>query len=260
MTQAGDYAEAVFLFDEGEIVEEMAYAEFEGIISQAAGLERFAASHVRSAYAIIGEGLSVRGVVLFLLKIDESGLADPTFNIPLRHLVRNAGRGPDVGNGRVRYAHRGQCPVPWHAVNLWMPEDEEAPVERVQRSVWRNKLGLKPSTNVKRLQQDELDDVELEPSTPEVFNAVERHKRLEATLDDTFGDEGRVSVTQLIQHHNSQLSKLAQKYREDVAAQQQLYLDQVRSCKDEIHRLRVALRHEQERSRRLQQLLRGEVR
>jgi hypothetical protein len=37
-----------------------------------------------------------------------------------------------------------------------------------------------------------------------------------------------------------------------------VYLDQIRNCKDEIQKLKSALRNEQERSRRLQQLLRGE--
>jgi hypothetical protein len=41
--------------------------------------------------------------------------------------------------------------------------------------------------------------------------------------------------------------------------QQQGYLEQIKNCREEIQKLKSALRHEQERNRRLQQLLRGDV-
>ena len=62
----------------------------------------------------------------------------------------------------------------------------------------------------------------------------------------------------LIRQHNEQLTRVSVKYREDLESQQQLYLDQIRSCRDEIQRLKAALRNEEQRSRRLQQLLRGD--
>jgi MOSC domain-containing protein YiiM len=40
---------------------------------------------------------------------------------------------------------------------------------------------------------------------------------------------------------------------------QQHYLEQIAACRDEIQKLKAALRNEQERNHRLQQLLRGEL-
>jgi hypothetical protein len=78
-------------------------------------------------------------------------------------------------------------------------------------------------------------------------------------IDQAFGEEGRISLTQLIQQHNNSVDSLTRKYRLDLEQQQQIYLDQIRGCRDEIQRLKALLRHEQNRNRRLQQLLRGEV-
>ena len=78
-------------------------------------------------------------------------------------------------------------------------------------------------------------------------------------IDQAFGDEGRISLTHLIQQHNQSIDSLTRKYRTDLEQQQQIYLDQIRGCRDEIQRLKGLLRHEQNRNRRLQQLLRGEV-
>ncbi len=102
---------------------------------------------MRGAYVVVGTGLAVRGLVTFMLRIDENGHADPGFSVPLRHLVRHAGPGPDIGCGTIRLASRAQCSVSWHAMNLWEPEGEgeSNPIRVVQRAAWRNRLGLKLS-------------------------------------------------------------------------------------------------------------------
>jgi hypothetical protein len=47
--------------------------------------------------------------------------------------------------------------------------------------------------------------------------------------------------------------------RAEMQRQQQGYLEQINACRDEIQKLKAALRYEQERNRRLQQLLRGDL-
>ncbi len=147
MSQQDAFAEAVFFFDGDDISVEMHYSEFEALLNQTGTLENFAASQVRGAYAVVGTGLAVRGLVTFMLRIDENGHADPAFSVPLRHLVRHAGPGPDIGWGTIRLASRAQCSVSWHAMNLWEPEGEgeSNPIRVVQRAAWRNRLGLKLS-------------------------------------------------------------------------------------------------------------------
>lgn len=278
MSQQDAFAEAVFFFDGEDIAVEMHYAEFESLLNQATTLEQFAASLVRGAYVVVGTGLAIRGMVTFLLRIDENGRADANFSVPLRHLVRHAGPGPDIGHGAIRLASRTQCSVSWHAMNLWEPEgDGDAhPLRVVQRMVWRNRLALKLSKGDESPFGDlppPADPVAIDDDAPKAnakksppkavprkaaTKAVEPH-RADDKIDQAFGEEGRVSLTQLIQQHNSSVDSLTRKYRLDLEQQQQIYLDQIRGCRDEIQRLKTLLRHEQNRNRRLQQLLRGEV-
>lgn len=284
MSQQDAFAEAVFFFEGDDISVEMHYPEFESLLNQATTLEDFAASQVRGAYVVVGTGLAVRGLVTFLLRVDENGRADPGFSVPLRHLVRHAGPGPDIGCGAIRLASRAQCSVSWHATNLWEPEGEgeQNPIRVVQRVVWRNRLALKlksePGTEAPLLSlraPDVDNEARLEPGhaakgkpgAKSAPKAAPRRSPVKASdivqaddkIDQAFGEEGRISLTQLIQQHNNSLDSLTRKYRLDLEQQQQIYLDQIRGCRDEIQRLKALLRHEQNRSKRLQQLLRGEV-
>jgi len=246
--------EIVVLFDADatKVLSEMRVGEFESLVNQAATVEQFAASQVKAAFGVVGAGLMLRGVVLFLLKVDEEGYVDAGFNLPLRYLVNHAGDGPDLGHGPLRYAARGRCPVPWHSLNLWdVAEDvavDDHPAYLLQKVVWRNRLKLSP--RAKHLSQ-QADD-----ALPELLPNHQRE--LEDRLTEAFGEQGRVSLEQLIRQYNHRVREVAERYRCDVAQQQQSYLDQIRAARNEIQKLKSALRQEQERSRRLQALLRGE--
>ena len=251
MSESNGLEEVILLFDpEGtSVTSEMRYQDFQRLIDQSATLESHAASVVKAAYVLVGTGLAVRGVVLFEFAVNEEGYADASFNVPLAYLVENAGAGPDIGNGPLPLACRGQCPVPWHASKLWGTAgsgDDDA-VMVVQKAVWRNRLGLKP--------------ISQKPETTEFdFASLEtEHQKLDERLTETFGQDGKVSLPQLISQHAQQVSEARDRYRADLEQQQRAYLDQIRDCRDEIQQLKVALRHEQERSRRLQELLRGEL-
>jgi len=250
MSRKEPFAEAVYFFQDENIVSEMLFTEFESVLNQAAGLDQFAASIVRCAYAAVGTGLAVRGVVCFQLNVDEEGMADPGFNIPLRHLLRHGGSGPDLGAGAVRLACRGQCSVPWHANNLWDPQESngEHPVVLIQRAVWRNRLGLK-------LVPQQFDELSGEVSGEGNLE----QKQLEQKITETFGVDGKLSLQQLIRQNGQQVQVLQDRFRTDMERQQQIYLDQVRDCRSEIQRLKGLLRQEQNRNKRLQQLLRGEM-
>ncbi len=251
MSQATGFEEIVLLFNpEGTaVVGEMHYRDFETLIDQSATLEAHAASVVKAAYVLVGTGLAVRGVVLFVFNVNEEGFADPAFNVPLAYLVENAGAGPDIGHGPLPLACRGQCPVPWHGSKLWgsSGDGDEHAVMVAQKAVWRNKLGLKPSAY--KTESANFD-----------FAALEvHHQQLDDRLSQTIGEDGKVSLTQLISEHSGQLADVRQRYRADLEQQQRAYLEQIRDCRDEIQQLKSALRNEQERSRRLQELLRGEL-
>jgi hypothetical protein len=260
MTEADDFAEVVLLFepDCSAINQEIHFSEFESMVEGCGALEQYAASVVYAAFALVGNALAVQGLVFFTFRVDEDGKVDPAFNLPLRYLIEMAGAGPDLGTGPIRVACRGQCPVPWHSVNLWEPtlEGESSAVQLAQKQIWRNRLALKPKGRMGRIFEETiLEDFELD-APPEAAPIDQR--KLEARLTETFGEEGKVSLEHLIRQHNEKLAKVSDRYRGDLERQQQVYLDQIRNCRDEIQKLKSALRNEQQRSRRLQQLLRGE--
>ena len=261
MTEQDGYEEVVLLFDAdlNGIDSEYTSKDFEALIAGGATLSQHAGSVVNAAFALVGSALAVRAMVFFTFKVDEDGLADANFNLPLRYLADNAGQGPDLGAGPIRLACRGQCPVPWHSVNMWEPlGDSESPsINLVQKIIWRNRLGLKPSSALNTVL--EADGLELVENGHSFQNDQPvAHQFVEAQLAEAFGDEGKVNLEKLIRQHNDRLSEVSSKYREELAEQQQTYLSQIKDCREEIRELKSALRHEQQRSRHLQSLLRGD--
>ena len=257
MSDFNGLEEVILLFDANgtEVVSEMRFADFETLVDQGGTLEAHAASRVQAAYVLVGTGLMVRGVVLFVFAVNEEGFVDAGFNVPLGYLVENAGAGPDIGNGPVPLACKGQCPVPWHASKLWRsPGDgDEHAVMLIQKAVWRNRLGIKPVSPTRG-------DSPATSAANFDFASLEfEHQKLEARLTDTFGEDGKISLPQIISQHTQQVTEARLRYRADLEQQQRAYLDQIRDCRDEIQQLKVALRNEQERSRRLQELLRGQL-
>ena len=252
MTEQDGFEEAVLIFDvdSSGVDIEMRASDFDQLVAGAGGLEQYAASVVKAAFAVVGAALSVRSMVFFTFNVDEEGVVDPNFNLPLRYLADNAGPGPDLGAGPVRLACRGKCPVPWHSVNMWEPvsDSEDGSIQQVQKAIWRNQLSLKPSGALERIAGNDLVLTEVGAA----------HKDLETRLAQTFGEEGKVDLQGLIRQHNNRLSDVSDRYRTEIQDQQQGYLNQIKGCREEIRELKSALRHEQQRSRRLQELLRGE--
>ena len=149
--------------------------------------------------------------------------------------------------------------MPWHSVNMWEPisDPDNGSIDLVQKVIWRNRLGLKPSAALDTVV--EADDLELVEHGSAVRNAQALNQKfMEARLTETFGEEGKVNLENLIRQHNDRLSEVSDKYRAELAEQQQTYLTQIKDCRDEIQALKSELRHEQQRSRRLQALLRGD--
>lgn len=281
--------EMVVVFDaSGSTVElELGFDAFQALVARRETLCSHAASLVRAAYVQVAAGLAVRAVVFFQFRVDEEGRLDPTFNLPLEYMANNAGLGPDLGLGRIRMASRAQCPVPWHAINLWEPAtvgDAHA-AQLVQKAVWRNRLGLKPApvTKVRRAA---------------VASPTQRRKPHEAVqeLDEALGATAEIRVAEQQRFgsrlavgggagveglqtsgHTSRsrargaaadrasvatdggLTPPPEHLRSELQRQQQSYLDQIKACREEIQKLKSSLRHERERNRRLQQLLRGDV-
>jgi hypothetical protein len=267
MASQDGFQELVALYDAaGTQVElELRYEQFNRLLGQKATLKSHAASTVRAAYAQVGAGLALRAAVFFQFRVSEEGFVDPAFNLPLEYMAEHAGAGPDLGMGIISMACRSQCPVPWHAINMWEPvgEADAHSAMRLQKAIWRNRLGLKPmplqQAPARLLQgrRPQEAGAELEES---LYGEAGHQQALQQRLTATFGEAGRVSVRQFPRPQEPAPEPPPTGHlREEMARQQQGYLEQIRSCREEIQKLKSALRNEQERNRRLQQLLRGDV-
>lgn len=269
--------ELVILFDAGasKIDLEMRYGQFNGLLGQKAKLGSHAGGSVNAVYVQVGAGLTVQALVFFRFKVNESGFVDPAFNLPLDYMAQNAGAGPDLGNGPISMACRSQCPIPWHAINMWEPvgEGDRHSAMLVQKAVWRNRLGLKPlpmqrrsgAVTPMRTTARATARKQLEKLTEQVGQAANGStgmtsmQAMDERLTARFGQTGRLSVSEYTQQHREQVGQVAEQFRSELERQQQSYLEQIKACRQEIQKLKSSLRQEQERNRRLQQLLRGDV-
>jgi len=154
--EQGVMHQAVVFFDGDQLVKEMLQVEFEAVLDQVVGLPEFAEREICACFLRIDQRLQIVGAVFFLADFDARGYVDRSWNVPLQHLLDNAGRGPDLGAGRIRLACRSQCSVPWHARQLWDPvlEGENNSLRQMQQAVKRNRLGL--TVDVPELRYDEV--------------------------------------------------------------------------------------------------------
>ncbi len=285
---AGHQEVVMFLNAAEEIVDEYLFDDFESeLLTGEARLEAHAASSAKAVYCVVGSGLTLVGAVYFLVAVDENGGLDQGFNLPLRYLARQAGVNGELEHGGVRLATRGKCAVPWHSLNLWEPTSMSSQelLEVLQQRVYRNRLKLRHVANngvdvfgdseplgevdTSMVEGEDfiaLSDFEEPASTPKKPPAaaekrpaadLETHE-LTQRLNEVFGQAGKLSMQDLIRLHSEQLAAAKERYRNEVENNQSTYLDQLKTYRSQIHDLKVALRQEQSRNRRLQAMLRGD--
>lgn len=264
---------------------EMRYGQFKALLAQKATLEKYADSTLKAAYAQVGTGLTLRAVVFFLFRTNAAGYVDPAFNLPLDYMATHAGEGPDLGQGPIRMACRSQCPVPWHGINMWEPagQDDRHAAMLVQKVVWRNRLGLKPSVVLRHGRgfaagEQPAARMAAQPAARPAALPVSQvvngrssklrlmRRRLEAAFRDPAdverpveGVDDPAAPPPAAAADGERLSETSLRIRAEMERQQQGYLEQIKNCRQEIQALKSALRNEQERNRRLQQLLRGDL-
>lgn len=217
---------------------------------------------------MVGQGLQLAALVYFTPRVDESGVADPGFNLPLMYLAEQAGPDVDLGHGGIRVASRGRCAVPWHSINLWDAESDDF-ISLLQKRIFRNRLNLKhvikdgaafsPEAPAEHAQMIGVEQrtASAHASTP-TSSASFLNEVFTDRLEEVFGATGKLTMQDMIRLHSDQLAQAKQPFRTEIEDQQGSYLNQIREVRDEVQDLKVALRQEQSSNRRLQQMLRGE--
>lgn len=243
MQNKAQMVEAVLFFNDRGVCKEMLFPEFEALLDNVVNMPEFADQQMRLAYVLINPRLLVRAVVFFYLDFDEHGAADKGWNLPLRHLADNAGRGPDLGAGPIRLACRSQCPVSWHQMHLWDPSlaPGKNDLVLVRDAAKRNALGLlveedAPVVLAERLQVAAEDKWQApDPARDEADKQAEQKEQ-----------EHRLKTAQLIKQQRLRISTLGKQYEEELARLKLAGEERQRALQAEIHNLHQALRQQEE--------------
>lgn len=142
-------SEAIIFFKDEKVSKTMLYSEFEAVLDGMTGVQDCAGEDVRAAYVAVDNNLWVRSCTLFKLHFTKDGIADRQWNIPIRHLAEVAGPGPDLGAGRIHLACKSQCPVNWHASNMWDPDVSSSNnhLKTIQKIIKKNPLHIQFDQN-----------------------------------------------------------------------------------------------------------------
>lgn len=121
MSTANQDSEAILFFGDGGICKGMLWTEFEALLDGVLGIPEFAETTMKIVYVQVNLQHFVTGLCFFKLKFDESGYADPKWNIPLSDLLVDADEGPDLGAGEIALVCKSQCPEPMFEDSLLDP-------------------------------------------------------------------------------------------------------------------------------------------
>jgi hypothetical protein len=269
---------AVIFFDGDALVKEMLQVEFEAVLDQVVGLSEFAGREIGACFLRINQRLQIMGAVFFLVDFDLRGYVNRSWNVPLEHLLENAGRGPDLGAGRVRLSCRSQCSIPWHSRQLWDPilEGENNSFRQMMQALQRNRLGLAAEV------PDITDAVERPPllrmqadgnNAPDTISAATlstAQSKLQAQSKQKVGASERQLTERISQRlqqeyqgklvaqteeHQLSLSTLKSNFQQQLDQLQQHYQIQINQFKEALESAKTVVRDEKRRNQALKDKL-----
>lgn len=200
-------AEAIFFFDNGQVIKEMLHVEFEAVLDGVVGMLEWKNQCHQAAYVSIGAGLRVQSVVLFTIEFDSQGHIPSHWNLPLRYLSSRANIGPDLGDGAIKVLAANDSIDPEYLKNLW--DCGKGLVEvltSIKYVVKRNKLSLYTDSGYSNFSSSlamphGLDAVQLS------LQGIGNQSYLVANLESAFRDEQERIKTELEASHANALKK-----------------------------------------------------
>ena len=133
-------SDAVFFLSGKKVIKQMLFNEFEALLDGVVDAPELKNAEVTAAFLQIDDQLKLRGLVCFLIRFTGEGAVERDWNLPLQQLLQSAGRGPDLGAGKIRLVCRSQCTVPWHQNSLWDPQGDH--IQALVAAASNNRLGL----------------------------------------------------------------------------------------------------------------------
>lgn len=244
MQKKPQMVEAVMFFNERGVCKEMLYAEFEALLDGVVNMPEYADQQMRVAYLLINPRLLVRAVVFFYLDFDERGGADKGWNIPLRHLADNAGRGPDLGAGPIRLACRSQCPVSWHQMHLWDPSlaPGHNDLAVLRDAAKRNNMGLLVEDDSPQL----VEPQRLQMASEERWYTPDPAQEQADKNAQKADQEQRLKAAQLIKQQRLRISSMSQQHEDELAKFRLASEEQALAQQAQLQGLQQALKQQEE--------------
>lgn len=258
----GITTEAIMFFDDGDIVKEMLYPEFEAILDHVVGVSDFSGKKIRAAYVKINGQLKVTDVVLFLLDFDSKGYVDRSWNIPLSHLAENAARGPDLGAGPIRLACRSRCPVSWHQRGLWDPDAHagNTSLKQIVKAAKRNKLAIalleEPVTQeFPAVSKKDLQKALSRETSGKVADLDAIEQEISERLSQKFQKESKERIAALQEEHKLRVATMKSEAQEHVEKLQALYRSETEKTKETLKTTKQLFAEEKHKNLQLKKIL-----
>ena len=257
MQKKPQMVEAVMFFNERGVCKEMLFAEFEALLDGVVNMPEYADQQMRMAYLLINPRLLVRSVVFFYLDFDERGIADTGWNIPLRHLADNAGRGPDLGAGPIRLACRSQCPVSWHQMHLWDPSLSPGHNDLVllRDAAKRNSMGLLVEDDSPQL----VEPQRLQMASEERWYTPDPAQEQATKEAEKADQEQRLKAAQLIKQQRLRISSMSQQHEDELAKFRLASDERSQSLQAQLQGLQQALQQQEALNAKLKAQLTEQV-
>ena len=220
---SGIITDSVVFFDNNIIVKEMLYPEFEAILDHVVAIPEYSDEDVHAVFLQINGRLQVEAAVFFLLDFDDNGYADPSWNLPLRHLAEQGRRGPDMGAGPIKLSCRSQCTVAWHQMAMWDPDmgPGATTFQQIANVVKRNRLGLRaaPGTDFEapQVKNADLNKDKEEIAAIQSEMLQKRFKKELKTRLETQAREHKLRIATMKSEAHDHIDKLHGKYRRKIA-------------------------------------------
>lgn len=112
--------EAYCVFQRKDVSRVLNKDQFEKLVDGDEALSGFSGP-IQFAYVVISPLQLIQAMVLFSMPLDARGFCPDGWRLPLQRLSNSAGRGPNLGGGRIRLACHSQCAISWHKDSLWDP-------------------------------------------------------------------------------------------------------------------------------------------
>lgn len=221
MSEAESITEAIMFLNHKGVSKEMLFPEFESVLDSIIGLTDCKNQEMHAVFLKITAQLTVTSTVFFNIKFDDSGMADPDWNMPLRHLADTTTFvGPDLGAGPVRLVCRSQCSLQWLEDQLWDPEitDQCNHFAFIRDAAKRNRMGLiyvPAQTDIPAVELDKNDKKDKKTTAAaEVKTAVKDAQRSpEKTIND---GQAQKQLDELEQKQKLYLATLENRYKREL--------------------------------------------